>query len=154
MGYFFDVNMDELIAEARKAGVLNVEGKLRAQATIAKATIAVQAIARAEAPSRTGKLRASIMYKVEPLRGIVYPTANYAVYIEKGRGTVVPVNKKVLASKFNPGWGSKNAAGYYIIGKKSKAVPANPFIKRASDKAKPLVRGLFTVMYNDIKKEM
>ena len=102
------------------------------------ATIAVQSAAMQQAPVGKGTLRNSIKYQVKDLTGTVFTTLNYAEYVERGTGLfgpyhqmIVPKTAKVFATKINPGWGTKTAAGYYIIGTTSKGMHANPFFDRA-----------------------
>ena len=139
--------IDEMVANYAKAPEL-VAAQL--STAITKATIAVQSLVKAQAPVRSGKLRSSVSFAVSGLRGIVMTNLNYAVYVEYGTGIwgvgpgakkqpIVPVNKKVLATKINPGWGSANSGGYFIIGRSSQGQHPNPFFQRAEDEADTVI---------------
>lgn len=119
---------------------------------INKSTQSVQNLARAATPRRTGALAESISSITTPTKGYVYvpPTIKYAVYVSEGTGLygkyhtlIVPTNAKVLATKINPGWGSANANGYYIIGKSSQGQKPNPFMTKAAEAGKTVVNNIF-----------
>lgn len=115
-----------------------------------KAAIQTQMVAMSNAPVRSGTLRKSIRYKVHDKSAEVYTDLNYASAVEMGSG-IYGVNKKyitprtasVMATKINPGWGKKNAKGYYIIGKRVKGQKANDFMKRAGKSSIPAVKQAF-----------
>lgn len=126
-----------------------------------KSAIEVQNIARGEAPTRTGKLRNSIMFQIHGLTAVISPKVDYAVYVEGGTGlygpnktAIVPKNKKVLATKINPGFGQKTKSGYFIIGKKSSGQKANPFFKRTWAVTPQLVKMNFAGARNDIIRDL
>lgn len=128
-----------------------------------QATIATQALARSQAPVKTGRLRSSIQFKVEGLKGVVFtpPGMMYAIYVESGTGQygkykrdIIPKTKKVLATKMNPGWGKPSKGGYFIIGKKSKGQKPNPFMKRTKMLAMPQIKVAFKEAEKLIIKEL
>ena len=150
--------IDQIIANYAQSPEL-VATKLNQ--AINKATIAMQTLIRNEAPHRTGKLRSSVQFLVQGLRGIIYTNLNYAVYVEYGTGIwgvgpgakkqpIVPVNKKVLATKINPGWGSANSGGYFIIGKSSQGQHPNPFFQRGEDQAHAIIDPIMIAAKTDI----
>jgi hypothetical protein len=150
MSWIEMVGLEKIIKGTMKAA----EGEVVYHEALTKAAIIVQSIARKQAPVRSGKLRASINYKIHGFTAVISPQVNYAVYVEGGRGEVVPTTKKVLATKINPGWGTKNSGGYYIIGKRSKAVKENPFMHRSETEAKPLVAEVFRERLRTIRMGM
>ncbi len=131
---------------------------------IKAATILMRTVAKAEAPVRMGKLRSAISLEVKGTMGTVYPDlirTPYAMYVSMGTGIygknrrpIVPVNKKVLATKVNPGWGSKGKGGYFIIGKSSMGQRPNPFMKRAYDlgkvKALTIMKGAMQTVIKEL----
>lgn len=150
----FSMDLSQVASMTNKWGLMSLETRTKIDITMEAAAIIVQTHAKQQAPTKTGKLRSSISHQVTSnaleSKAIIAPHASYAGYVNAGRGEVVPKNKKVLASKINPGWGSKNAAGYYIIGKRSKAVPANPFMQRAYLLSVPEVIALFSKLRTDV----
>ena len=142
----FTIEIPELAVFQERWAALPVTMKTEITAALTRSAINTTTIAKAFAPVRTGKLRSSIFYKVSGLTALVYTKLNYADWVEKGTGiygpnkqTIVPVQQKVLATRTNPGWGSKNAAGYYIIGKSQSGQRPNPFFSRAAVSATPQV---------------
>lgn len=128
---------------------------------LTKSAIEIQNVARAQAPTRTGKLRNSIMFSVKGLTAIIEPKVDYAVYVEGGTGVygpskapISPKNKKVLATKINPGFGKKTKSGYFIIGKTSQGQKANPFFARTYAIAPELVRHNFSEARNNIIRHL
>jgi hypothetical protein len=150
MGFIEMPELSAIIRGTMKAA----EGEVVYREALTKSAIIVQSIARHNAPVRSGKLRASINYKVNAMTAIITPQVNYAGYVEGGRGEVVPVNKRVLATKINPGWGNKTKSGYFIIGKRSKAVAPNPFMHKSEKEAKPLVAEVFLGRLREIRMGM
>lgn len=95
----------------------------------------VEALAKKFAPSRTGKLRASITTKLVKFNGnlavLVGSNLNYAMYQHEGTGIygphgtpIVPVHAKFL--RFQP-TGSKG----FVYAKEVRGTPPTFFLKRA-----------------------
>ena len=114
-------------------------------------SITILRYAKQYAPHRTGNLWRNIFSETSGLQARVFvgPQASYAQYVEQGTGLygphdqlIFPTKARVFASKRNPGWGSANAGGYFIIGKYTKGMEANPFFKRAIDSSKPEVAAI------------
>lgn len=156
----FNIDIPELPGTVGRFGLMSAYTVTRLTTALEKSAIVMETLAKEEAPTRSGKLRSSISHKLTvsfkggKLQAIIAPHVNYAGYVNDGRGVVVPVNKKVLATKINPGWGNKNGAGYYIIGMRSKAVAPNPFMARAYHKGKPVVGQEFNQARRDIVSKM
>lgn len=154
----YAVEIPQLPGLTNRFGFIHVYTKVRMFEALTKSAIIIESLAKQQAPSRTGKLRSSISFKVERklsgMSAVIAPHAKYANIVEEGRGVVTPTNKKVLATKINPGWGTKNKAGYFIIGKSSKAVPANPYMGRAATMGLPLAMLEFKHMAHDITKKV
>ena len=152
------MDIGSVVKMTDKFGAAAVKSAAEMKVAMTTAAITVQTVARAQAPVRTGKLRSSIVYKVNDLRAVIHTGVNYATYVEGGTGMynssnphmIVPKNKKVLASKTNPGFGSATGGGYYIIGKKSQGQKANPFMKRTADMTIPAVRTIFKTVMKEI----
>lgn len=86
-------------------------------------------IAKSTCPVRTGDLRDSLdMTMGTPYRFTIYSGIFYAKFVEKGRGWVRPVNKKVLR------W-VDHATGRVVFAKASRPSKPNPFMRRAVDRA-------------------
>lgn len=122
--------------------------------TLEKAAIATQATMMTEVPVKSGRLRQSIKYAVKgSTEAVVFidpKMAPYATDVESGTGMfgehatpIVPVNKKVMATKINPGWGSANAGGYFVIGTYQRGQEANKFMVRSRAAAWPIVQMTF-----------
>jgi hypothetical protein len=131
--------------------------QLEITGALTRAAINTTTIAKAYAPVRTGRLRTSIIYKVVGLTATIYTPVNYADWVERGTGIygpnrepIVPTQQKVLATRTNPGWGSNNAAGYYIIGKSQSGQQPNPFFSRATISATPGVLAEFELLGKNI----
>lgn len=123
------------------------------------AAIAVQGIARQQAPVKTGRLVNSIGYKVKGLEATISPKVGYGIFVEMGTGLygpkghlIEPKQSKVLATKQNPGFGKSTSGGYYIIGKYSRGQEANPFMERSAHLAMPVVEGIFQMVPVGINK--
>jgi HK97 gp10 family phage protein len=114
------------------------------------AAIGVQNLARHNAPTRTGRLVNSIGYKINGLKATIGPTVPYGLYVEMGTGLygpkgqlIEPKTSKVLATKVNPGWGTKSSNGYFVIGRYSRGQEANPFMAKTAHEAGPVVEAAF-----------
>jgi hypothetical protein len=116
--------------------------------TLTKAAIQTQGILMSQVPVKTGRLRQSIGYIVKGAQAIVSvdPKLVYPAMVEAGTGMfgthaspITPVSKSVMATKINPGWGSANAGGYFVIGTSQKGQEANPFMVRTKAMAFPIV---------------
>lgn len=114
-----------------------------------KSSVQIQNMARGQAPVRTGKMRNSINFQIHGLTSIIAPNVKYATFVEGGTGiygpnhkAITPKKASVLATKINPGWGTANKSGYFIIGKSSKGQKANPFMQRT------YVASQIVVLYN------
>lgn len=134
------------------------------EAAVKASMIVMQTIAKSEAPVRTSKLRGAISFESSGLQGVVYPDlvrTPYAAYVHEGSGLygkfkrpIVPKSKHVLATKVNPGWGTPNRKGYYIIGKSIKGQKPNPFMQRAFDKGKSKVMTIMEEAMDAAAKEI
>jgi hypothetical protein len=121
--------------------------------TLEKAAIGTQSIMMSQVPVRTGHLRQSIGYVIKGSEAVVAvdpKLAPYAFDVEAGtgvfgtHGTVIqPQNKSVMATKMNPGWGSANSSGYFIIGTYQRGQEANKFMVRSRALAFPVVQMTF-----------
>jgi hypothetical protein len=162
MASSYTLEIPELSAFGTKVDDLPAALKTQIQAALSRASIRVQTTARAMAPVRTGRLRSSIMYKVnDDNTAVVYTPVDYADLVESGSGVygpnrepITPTNGKVLATRTNPGWGERNKAGYYIIGRYQAGQQANPFFSRAATASFPLVREEFVALGQTIIDEM
>lgn len=128
---------------------------------IKKATTTVQSLVKSNSPVKTGALRASVVQSVNGLTGTVSTNKKYARYVEEGTGLygykkalIYPTAKQVLATKINPGFGTKNAGGYFIIGKYSRGQKPNPFFQRGYDLGKIQVQEIFEAANQAIVKEI
>jgi len=150
-GLEFDIEVPKL---SPLMSVLDIAGKdIGVKGALTTAAIMVQRLARENAPVRSGRLYNSIGYKVNGMTAVIAPTVDYGIYVEMGTGLfgpkgqlIYPTSKRVLASKINPGWGEKNGAGYFIIGKYSKGQEANPFFAKTAEEALPVVEGVFKMI--------
>lgn len=160
-GIVFEIGIPELTILREHWASMPVTLKEMVKATLFKSAITTQGIARLQAPVKTGRLRNSIDVIVKDTKAVIFTNVKYGVYVHQGTGIygpqrqpIVPVKKKIMATTSNPGWGTKNAAGYYIIGKSVKGQKANPFMERASKIAAPLVLAEFRGMQEAFIKEM
>ena len=120
--------------------------------TLTKAAIQTQSILMSQVPVKTGRLRQSIGYIVKGSQAVVSvdPALKYAAMVEGGTGMfgthASPIEAKsgsVMATKINPGWGSANAQGYFVIGAYQKGQEANPFMVRTKAMAFPIILATF-----------
>lgn len=121
--------------------------------TLTKSAIQTQALLMGNVPVRTGRLRQSVAYKVVDDMATVFIDPKigfYGRYVESGTGLfgkygspIVPTTKKIMATKINPGWGSANASGYFIIGTFSRGQEANKFMERTYEQALPIIKLTF-----------
>lgn len=137
-------------------------------AAVEAAAIAMQTIVKTEVPVRTGRLRKSISFEASGGQAVIFPdlkVAPYAIYVHEGTGIfgtgygakkqpIRPINAKVLATKVNPGWGSKNAKGYFIIGKYSIGQRPNPFMKYAYQRGKVKVLTIMSAAVKSVIEEL
>jgi hypothetical protein len=117
--------------------------------TLTKAAIQTQSILMSQIPVKTGRMRQSVGYIVKGTSAVVSidpKLAPYAGIVEGGSGVfgphatpIEPVSKQVMATKINPGWGSANAGGYFVIGAYQKGQEANPFMVRTKAMSFPIV---------------
>lgn len=148
----FYITIPELAAmEARFADAPSLVSK-SISAALEKAAIQTQSTVMMEVPVKTGVLRKSIRYEVNGNQAIIYvdPAIKYAGSVEHGSGVfgekgtpIEPLNKKVMATKANPGWGSANKGGYFVIGTFQRGQEPNPFMERSAVTAKPIVMMTF-----------
>jgi len=160
----FIVEIPELAKFEAKLATAPTKVRVTLEDAVKTATIVMQTLAKAEAPVRTGKLRTAISFESRGFMGAVYPDlarTPYAAYVHGGTGifgpehrAIVPVNKKVLATKANPGWGSANSKGYFIIGKRSIGQRPNPFMKRAYDLGKVKTLNIMKTATDAMVKEL
>ena len=155
----FGIDVSGATKLASLLGAVGADGLIKT--TLTTAAIAVQKIARQEAPVRTGRLQNSIQYKVRGLEAEIGPKVQYGLYVEMGTGLygpyghlIEPKNSKVLATKSNPGFGSKNKGGYYVIGRYSRGQEANPFMQRTAVEAIPVVTEIFKMVPAGITKTL
>jgi hypothetical protein len=85
-------------------------------------------------PWRTGNLLQSFRHQSSRLQARWYPTANYALFVEFGRGVVLPVNKLALSWK---------DAGRRIFAKRSRPANARPFMQKIVDKSTEDINKVF-----------
>lgn len=156
----FIIDIPELAWFQEKWTALPASMKAQIRTTLMRGAISVQGIIREEAPVRTGILRNSFNISIRETTATVSTKSKYGSWVNGGTGLygahnerIVPLHAKVLASRTNPGWGSKNAAGYYIIGKSTQGQRANPFMKRAYERSVPVVRAEFQAMIRAITEE-
>lgn len=156
ISYAFDTR--ELQALAAKVGGSQEVVTAELELALVRSAILIQNIAKGESPTRTGKLRNSIQYKVSGLRAVIGPTVGYGLFVEGGTGiygpnnrAITPKNKQVLATKVNPGFGTTaNKGGYFIIGKSSKGQKANPFMERTYASVPAIVTTNFMLARDNI----
>lgn len=155
----FNIDLGSVMKLAEATGSTGINMRAKLLIPLTTSAIAIQGIARTQAPTRTGRLVNSIGYKIKDLTATISPSVKYAGYVEMGTGIygpkgemIVPKQKKVLASKINPGWGSASN-GYYVIGRSSKGQKANPFMARTAELAKPIVEGYFKVQVGNIVRD-
>jgi hypothetical protein len=156
----FTLDIPELAGVEARWATLPARAKAAIQATLAKSAILTQGIMREEAPSRNGMLRNSISFSVAPGVAIIGTKILYGEAVDLGSGTfgkrnspITVKTKKVMATRINPGWGIKNAKGYYIIGTHQKGQKANPFVGRTYRRANPLVKAQFLLMIKTLMAE-
>lgn len=94
----------------------------------------------------TGELRKSIRIDYNKMGSVIYPTAHFAKYVERGRGPVVAGPGKILPIKIGQ--------GTVIFRPRAKAAPANPFVKRTYDKTKQMVVDNFNKSAERIIKQL
>lgn len=154
------MDMGPIKTLAKNMGVQGLGAEAALTLALTAAAIQIQGIARLQAPTKTGRLVNSIGYKIKGMTATISPSVNYGLYVETGTGiygpkgqVIVPKSKKVLATKVNPGFGSKNKAGYFVIGKSSKGQQANPFMERTAELAKPVVLKEFKTAVSSLVKK-
>ena len=160
MGITLTINIPDIDAIIAKFESAPEDTAIAIQDALKTSAISAQSIARAEAPVKTGLMRNSIGYKVEGLRAVIAPTVDYALYVNEGTGIygknnapITPSTASVFATKKNPGWGTPNASGYFIIGRSIKGQKANPFMTRAKTRVEPIVRDTFRAAIQGVTKE-
>jgi hypothetical protein len=160
-GIEFMIAIPELNILKEKWHGLPVSLKAMTKTTLFKAAVTTQNIARLETPVKTGRLRNSISIALTDNKAVVFTKVNYGVYVHQGTGIygphrapIIPKQKKIMATTKNPGWGTRNKAGYYIIGKSVKGQRPNPFMKRAALMSRPLVIAEFKEMRGAFIREM
>lgn len=156
------IDMPNLLDIAEHFGVAPARYDVIIQKTLEKAAIQTQGLVMSQVPVRTGKLRQSIRYVIKKNTAVVFvdPKLSYAWAVEEGTGLhgekssgnpnqsgastyIRPIAKQVMATKINPGWGSSNRGGYFIIGTKQQGQRATHFMKKGRDLAFPIVRMTF-----------
>lgn len=158
MATSLSITIPELAVFEEKWASVPLTIKTELRATLMRSAILVQGIAREEAPVKTGLLRNSIdVLSVTDTSATIGTKKNYAELVNNGTGIygpnkspIVPVSRKVLATRVNPGYGVKNKQGYYIIGRSSKGQQANPFFDRAKARSIPAVREEFQTLLQTI----
>ncbi|MFZ2152288.1 MAG: HK97-gp10 family putative phage morphogenesis protein [Minisyncoccia bacterium] len=152
-----EINVDSLKrlhSALQVAPVKVVEG---VSLVIKKSLIVLQSNAIKEAPVNKqaggGNLRQSIKSRmVSSLRGEVWPTALYALFVEAGtRPHIIrAVNKGGLANK--------RTGEFFGKVVHHPGTRANPFLKRAVEKSKTRIQGYFKdaviTVFENIKKEV
>ena len=143
----FNIAMPDVVTMISKLTVAPAAITKAADSMVDEITTGLQLIAKVNAPRRTGKLQDSIMTTPSVSgTGSVFTSLNYSIFVNEGtglygpKGTVIePKSKQVLATKVNPGWGTPNKSGYYIIGKWQRGMEANPFFTKTYNASQPVV---------------
>jgi len=114
---------------------------------IALSVALVNRNAKLEAPARTGRLRAGIHSRINPLNGKVESTVGYGVFVHEGTSPHIirPVKKKALYWK---------GAAHPVKLVRHPGTKANPFMKRGAERSEIGVQGLFSKAINNIVKEI
>jgi len=117
------------------------------QKAIALSVALVNREAKIEAPVRTGRLRSSIRSRIQPFKGIVEPTVDYAIYVHEGTSAHIirPVRRKALYWK-----GAKHPVKMVH----HPGTKANPFMKRGAEKAEGKVQAIFQRAINNIARQL
>ena len=122
------------------------------QGFLRRAAFVVEANMKQKAPVDTGRLRSSVVTKIEALRSTVGPTVTYAPFVEFGtrphwapRGALQP-----WASRHGFGAGAKGDwLVRFIISK--RGTKPHPFAAPAAKKSVPEIKGLLQVLLQDIR---
>lgn len=137
-------NADDLSSAMRRSpAVVNAKLNKWVNRTSARA----ERQSKQEVPVDDGPLQSSIRTDASgTLSATVAPHKDYAPFVHDGTGLygprkklITPTKGKVFATKVNPGFGTPNKGGWYIIGKSIKGQKPNPFMDRAYKKVKPIV---------------
>lgn len=158
----YNIEIENLAALQDKWAAIPASMKAAIRATLLKAAISVQAIAREEAPVKTGRLRGAIQFAVlSDTTAIVRANTNYAEFVERGTGIygpyrspIVRPNGGIMWTRTDPGFGQPNSRGYWFLGREVKGQKANPFMRRAYERSVPIVREEFALMINTVTKEL
>lgn len=153
MGATFNIAMPDVEAMITNLAAAPATITKTADSMVDEITSGLQNLARLNAPKRTGKLRDSILTTPSVAGiGTMFTGLNYAIFVNGGtglygpKGTVIePKSKQVLATKINPGWGTPNKQGYYIIGKWQRGMEANPFFTKTYDASGPIVNAALEI---------
>lgn len=151
------VNLSKIRAAFKKSPELMVKDL---NIAIRSSILHIAGKSASNAPVKSGNLRASHFrpesLEFKNLYGKLEPSPKYSAWVHDGTGLlgprghpIEPKNKRVLATSDDPGWGSKNKKGYYIIGTYSRGQEANPFLKKAVDSEQRQVNKFFRKAVDD-----
>ncbi len=106
---------------------------------IKKSAIFIQGQAAREAPVDTGRLRSSIGVQLLPLKAVVSPKVDYAIYIHQGTRPHFPPIRAIQT------WAVRHGISPYALALaiSRRGTKANPFMKRAAESSKESVRMFF-----------
>lgn len=158
-----DINIlaTDLAVAERHWATLSVGLKEMVRRSVAVAGASTQGIAKRHTPVKTGRLRGSISLTLTPTTALISTEVPYAEWVHGGTGIygpsrtpITPKHKSIMASKTNPGWGTRSKGGYYIIGRSQKGQKPNPFMERAAEEAKPLIFKEFQTMVKTLASEL
>jgi len=136
--------LDKLTTALKNSPIIAAKQISRA---IALSVALVNRNAKLEAPARTGRLRAGIHSRINPLNGKVESTVGYGIFVHEGTSPHIirPVNKKALYWK---------GAAHPVKLVHHPGTKANPFMKRGAERSELGVQGLFTKAIDNIVKQI
>jgi hypothetical protein len=113
------------------------------QTALTKSAIEVQGVARTQAPTRTGRLVNSIMFKVLGMTAVIAPTVPYGVYVERGTGLYGPRGTRIVSP--TGGVMAWKGNGGMIFAMSTKGQHPNPFMKRTALLAPDIIEKYFKI---------
>jgi HK97 gp10 family phage protein len=146
----FDIKVKGLDEVVKNFDKVNSDFKTELGQVTKKAGIMVQALMKKEAPVAKSQLRRTIEYKYKPISVSIYPTVNYAKFVEYGTKPHVILPKRAKALRF------KTKGGKWVITRKVQhpGTKANAFVKRAYEKSIKPVTDLFQDLIDRILKTL